>query len=167
VKEIKVISVLFLSIVVLFCIGLNTTDNSLKSGCISFISMKSTKNDGFVIKTNVAIAPSTKILFTDSEWNGNHFGIDENDIVWKNGDHIIPAGTTINFSNLNTNATVSRGTIKGSMRLSKENDAIFAYLGDKRMPTLFLAAIANNELGYGTLINTGLIDGVTAKTFRK
>ncbi len=68
--------------------------------------------------------------------------------------------------NLNSKASVPYGRITGSMRLSKENEAIFAYLGDKRMPIIFLAAIANNELDYGTLINTGLIDGKTAITLK-
>lgn len=148
-------------------IKLSKTDILLKSGCISFISMESTKNDGFVIRTNVDISPNSKIRFTDSEWNGNHFGFDENDITWINGDKNIPAGTIINFTNLNSKASVSYGTIKGSMQLSKENEAIFAYLGDKRMPTIFLAAMANNELSYGTLINTGLINGKTAITFQE
>jgi len=35
------------------------------------------------------------------------------------------------------------------------------------MPTIFLAAVANNELGYGTLINTGLINRETAIIFQK
>ena len=148
-------------------IKLSKTDTLLRSGCISFISMESTKNDGFVIRTNVDISPNSKIRFTDSEWNGNHFGFDENDITWINGTKIIPAGTVIHFTNLNAKAAVSRGTIMGSMSLSQEKDAIFAYIGDQRMPTKFLAAMANNELGYGTLLNTGLVKGQTAITFQK
>lgn len=35
------------------------------------------------------------------------------------------------------------------------------------MPTIFLAAVANNELGYVTLINTGLINRETAIIFQK
>ena len=151
----------------MFVTNVKRNDVLLKTGCISFISMTSIINDGFTIITNVSISPRTKIRFTDSEWNGNHFGFDENDIMWITGDKIIPSGTVINFANLNTAASVSIGTLSGSMRLSKRNDAIFAYLGNKRMPNIFLAAIANNELGYGTLINTGLINGKTAKTLQK
>mgnify|MGYP001821977854 CR=1 FL=1 len=151
----------------MFVINLKRNDVLLKTGCISFISMKSTNNDGFAIRTNVNISPKTKIRFTDTEWNGNHFGFDENDIMWITGDKIIHAGSIISFTNLNSTASVSVGTISGSMRLSKENDAIFAYLGNKRMPNIFLAAIANNELGFGTLINTGLFNGETAITFQK
>ncbi|WP_299224155.1 hypothetical protein [uncultured Aquimarina sp.] len=166
-KELKIISVFIILIIILSVINLNKTDTLLKSGSISFISMESKKNEGFVIRTNMDISPNSKIRFTDSEWNGNRFGFDENDITWINGDKIIPAGTIINFININYKASVSYGTIRGSMRLSKENDAIFAYIGGKRMPTIFLAAITNNELGYGTLINTGLINGKTAITFQK
>lgn len=166
-KELKIIFAGILLIVLTSVITLRKNDFSLKTGCISFISIKSKKNDGFAIRTNVDITPGTKIRFTDSEWNGNHFGIDENDITWITGNKIIPVGTIIDFTNLNDKASVSYGTILGSMRLSKKSDAVFAYLGDKRMPTIFLAATANNKLGYGTLINTGLIDGETAITFQK
>lgn len=166
-KELKVISVFTLLIIIIFAASLKRNDILLKTGCISFISMKSIKNDGFVIRANVNISPRTKIRFTDSEWNGNHFGFDENDITWITGDKIIQNGSRISFTNLNSKASVSEGTIIGSMRLSKKNDAIFAYLGGKRMPTIFLAAVANNELGYGTLINTGLINRETAIIFQK
>ena len=165
-KELKVISAFSILILMIFVIKINRNDFSLKTGCISFISMKSTKNDGFSVKTNVDIPARTKIHFTDSEWNGNHFGFDENDITWITGEKIIKAGTAINFSNLNSTGYSSVGTITVSMSLSKKNDAIFAYLGNKRMPNIFLAAITNNELGYGTLINTGLIKGKTAITFQ-
>lgn len=129
--------------------------------------MKSTSHNGFAIRTYVNIPPKTKIRFTDSEWNGNRFGFDENDIIWKTGAEIIRAGSIVNFTNLDSNASVTDGTVFGSMKLSKKNDAIFAYLGDKRMPIKFLAAIANNELGFGTLMNTGLINGKTAITFER
>ncbi|WP_027065370.1 hypothetical protein [Maribacter sp. Hel_I_7] len=148
-------------------INFNSTNNLLKTGSISFVSMQSTNNDGFSIRTNVDISPNLKIRFTDSEWNGNHFGFDENDLIWINGNEVIPANTIINFTNLNSKASVSNGRIQGSMGISKQNDAVFAYLGDKRMPTIFLAAITNNEPGYGTLINTGLINGKTAITIQK
>lgn len=148
-------------------IDLKRNDILLQTGCISFISINSTKDDTFEIITNVNIQPKTKIRFTDSEWNGNHFGFDENDITWLTGDRIIKAESVVSFTNLNSNASVSVGTVSGSMRLSEKEDAIFAYLGDKRMPTIFLAAVANNELGYGTLINTGLINGETAIIFRE
>lgn len=166
-REIKVISVFILCTITLHIFNMNKTNVFLKTGCISFISMDSTKNDGFAIRTNVDISSNSKILFTDSEWNGNRFGFDENDLVWINGDKIIPAGTIVNFTNLNFKPIASHGKIIGSMSLSKENDAIFAYLGEKRMPVLFLAAISNNELAYGTLINTGLIDGKTAIILKK
>ncbi len=167
-KVLKVILILSLLIIILF-IDLKRNDIFLQTGCISFISINSTNNDndGFEIIANVNIPPKTKIRFTDSEWNGNHFGFDENDITWLTGNRIIKAQSVISFTNLNSNASVSVGTLSGSMRLSKKEDAIFAYLGDKRMPTIFLAAITNNEQGYGTLINTGLINGKTAIIFQE
>ncbi|MFB1021130.1 MAG: hypothetical protein QMC40_00005, partial [Vicingaceae bacterium] len=61
---------------------------------------------------------------------------------------------------------VSIGNIYGSMRISKKKDAIFAYIGNDRMPTKILAACANDKLGFGTLINTNLTKGSTAIVFK-
>ncbi len=166
-KGLIVTIVFVFAVLLLFVMHLKRNDTLLKPGSISFISMKSGESDGFAIRTNVNISPRTRIRFTDSEWNGNHFGFDENDMLWISGDTLIKAESVINFSNLNANATVSYGTILGSMQLSKKSEAIFAYMGGERMPTVFLAAIANNEFGYGTILNTGLINGETAITLPK
>ena len=40
----------------------------------------------------------------------------------------------------------------------------FAYIGTKRIPSKFIAAIAIGKRGYGTLINTNLIEGSSAIT---
>jgi hypothetical protein len=52
------------------------------------------------------------------------------------------------------------------MRISKKKDAIFAYIGNDRMPMKILAACANDKLGFGTLINTNLTKGTTAIVFK-
>jgi hypothetical protein len=54
----------------------------------------------------------------------------------------------------------------GTMRISKKKDAIFAYIGNERMPVKILAACANDKLGFGTLINTNLTNGTTAIVFK-
>jgi hypothetical protein len=138
----------------------------LSPGAISFISLDS-HNEGFAIVTNQQLPPKTTIHFTDSEWNGNRFGEDESDIVWVTGiDTIIP-GTKIEFRNLDSVPLASIGTVQNTLRLSKKEEAIFAYIGTTRMPVKFLAAAANDESGYGTLINTGLHLGTTAITLAK
>lgn len=139
-------------------------DVLLKTGDISFISMNTSNNDGFTIVTHVNIQPKTIIRFTDSEWNGNHFGIDENDISWNTGKDTIQAGSVIKFTNVSHSPSATNGTIKGKLRISKKSEAIFAYIGTSRMPVRFLAAIANNSEAYGTLINTGLVDGCSTIT---
>lgn len=147
-------------------IDYNGTGNSLKTGDISFSSMKGADTDGFTIKTLVNLPPKTEIRFTDSEWNGNHFGFDEHDILWKTGNNVILANSIIIFSDLNATPSVSMGTIYGSMKISKKKDAIFAYIGSKRMPLRILAACSNDELGFGTLLNTRLIRDRTALVFK-
>lgn len=166
-KELKIISTLTLLVIILLVNQSQKKEIALKTGDISFISLKSTNNSGFSIITFVNLPPKTKIHFTDSEWNGNHFGSDENDILWKTGKNAIQAGSIINFTNLDSNPSVTYGVLFGSMKISKKNDAIFAYLGYEKMPIKFLAAVANDELGYGTLINTNLVDGKTAITYPK
>ena len=128
--------------------------------------MKSENSDGFSIITSVNILPRTKIHFTDSEWNGNHFGFDESNILWETGNDTISAKSIIKFINLNAIPSVSIGNVYGSMEISKKKDAVFAYTGDERMPIKILAACANNELGFGTLLNTNLTKGTTARIFK-
>ncbi len=164
-KELKVLSVLPLLLISLIVMEKKSNGNSLQVGDISFISMKSSNNDSFSIITSVNLQPGTKIHFTDSEWNGNHFGFDESNILWKTGNHIIKANSIIKFTNLNSTPFVSIGSLYGYMRISKKKDAIFAYIGNERMPIKILAACANDELGFGTLVNTGLIKDITAIMF--
>ncbi len=145
---------------------LDNGEATLRTGDISFISFKSTNEDGFAIITFVDLPPGTKIRFIDSEWNGNHFGFDENDVLWQTGDKLIEAGSVISFMDLNSEqSSVDHGKILGTMNLSSKKEAIFAYVGDERMPTKFLAACANNSIGYKTLINTDLVEGQTAITY--
>ncbi len=166
-KEIKFISALISLVILCLILKLKNNDVALKTGDISFTSFKSDNNDSFSIITFVDLPSRTKIHFTDSEWDGNHFGFDENDLLWKTGNINIPAGSIISFTNLNSNPFVTNGTVSGTMNLSKNGDAIFAYLGNTRMPVKFLAAVANDELSYGTLLNTNLVNGKTAITFPK
>jgi hypothetical protein len=166
VKEFKVILVLALLIMSLLILEIKRNESSLKVGDISFKSMKSANSDGFSIITSVNLLPGTKIYFTDSEWNGNHFGSDESNVLWETGNDTISANSVINFINLNNIPFVSIGNVYGSMRISKKKDAIFAYTGYERMPIKILAACANDELGFGTLINTNLTKGTTAIIFK-
>ncbi len=165
-KVLKAISVLTLLVISVLIIEINSNENSLKVGDISFVSMNSSDNDGFSISTSVNLLPRTKIHFTDSEWNGNYFGFDESDILWETGNDTINANSVIKFTNINSLPLVSIGNMYGTMRISKKKDAIFAYIGNERMPVKILAACANDKLGFGTLINTNLTNGTTAIVFK-
>lgn len=156
------ISFLFAALVALIIVFGFPPSPSLKTGDIRFISMDGTSQDRFRIEVMVDLPAHTIIRFTDSEWNGNHFGFDENDMAWNSGKQVIPIGTIIRFRQLDTQPTVSYGNIKNGLRLSRSSEAIFAYLGSKRTPRRFLAAIGTDEKAFGTLINTGLIEGQTA-----
>ena len=145
-----------LSVIVIIIVGLRVEQrSSLTTGDISFVDFD-TRKEGFSIKALNHILPKTKIHFTDSEWNGNRFGADENDIIWETGNDTIKKGTIIHFSSLDIDPVASRGHIQNTMSLSKEREAVFAYKGSSRLPTKFIAAAANDSMGFGTLINTGL-----------
>lgn len=137
----------------------------MKTGDIQFVGFNAIINDSFSIQTLVDIPANTTIHFTDSEWNGARFGLDENNAVWNSGNNVIEAGTVIHFSNPNEAPTASIGSIHPALRISKKEEAIFAYIGSERVPKRFLAAMANDKKAYKTLNNTGLEQGVTAIIF--
>lgn len=153
--------ILFITTPILF----SRNESTLKAGDIVFISLKTQNNDGFSILTNVSLPPNTIIRFTDSEWNGDYFHYGEGDLIWYSGDKITEAGSTITFTHVNKEPSVSIGKLSGSMAISKEEDAVFAYIGNYRMPTSIISAAANVEEGFGTLIKTNLELGYTAFIF--
>ncbi|MEO0527502.1 MAG: hypothetical protein AAFZ89_09760 [Bacteroidota bacterium] len=161
--------VLLTSVAFLFAMSWNKDScPEIKAGDISFMTFKANGNDGFSIITFRPIKPNTKIFFADSEWNGNHFGTDEGTLIWNSGNETIKAGSNISFGTLNSIPFVSHGQVKGEISISTSSDAIFAFKGTGvKMPTQFLAAFANDRAAYGTLLNTGLVEGHTAITFPK
>ncbi len=147
---------LFLALTCLLKAGLQTGD-------IVFVGFNTDGDDNFAIAAFDSIPANTTIYFCDSEWDGTGFGDDENDITWTSPITTIPAGTIISFDNIDGTITVSEGTVTGGTGLSKNGDALFAYLGtDIRQPTEFLAAITNVSTGFGDLDGTGLRSGFTA-----
>jgi hypothetical protein len=135
----------------------------LETGDIAFVGFNADGDDdiAFVALNNIPVG--TTIYFCDSEWDGTAFGDDENDIIWNSGTSLISAGTVIVFNQLDGNISTSIGSISGGTGLSKNGDALFAYLGtDVRQPTTFLAAIANITSAFGELSGTGLLSNYTA-----
>lgn len=129
---------------------------NIKQGHLTFLKMNTDSTQGFQILIHDTLPPNTSINFTDSKWNGNHFNIKESNIVWLSGSEPLLPDEKIEFKNLNQNPMVSKGTLKGKMKLSARNEAIFAYLGHNKMPRLFLAVISTDSTAYGTLLNTQL-----------
>lgn len=164
-KDLKLIIPLFTLLIIVIITEVKVTEN-LKTGDLAFTSFKAIEDESFTLVTFKDLKPNSIIYFTDSEWNGNHFGADEGTLIWNTGDIIIKAGTQITFNNINTNPISTLGSVKNILKLSKFNEALFAYVGTApKVPDTFIAAVANNTTGYGTLINTGLIDGETAITY--
>jgi hypothetical protein len=129
---------------------------SLETGDLHFTSMDGKSQDRFELVPMVDLPPYTIIRFTDSEWNGTRFGFDEHEMAWNSGKRTIKAGAKVYFTHLNTIPTVSHGSLKNGLHLSQKSEAIFAYLGTRRQPKRFLAAVATDARAFGTLSNTGL-----------
>ncbi|MDO5980864.1 hypothetical protein [Flavivirga spongiicola] len=144
---------------------LEDNSNTLNTGDIVFTSFNATGNDSFSITALKSIKPKTTIFFTDAKWNGSRFRIGGNHLIWVSGDKEIKEGALIEFKNIKTEAIVTFGKITSNLAISKKGDAIYAYTGSYKMPSKFLAGIANNINDYGTLINTGLEEGKTTITF--
>jgi hypothetical protein len=139
-------------------------DSTAHPGDIAFTAFH-TDRDAFAIVTLVDLPADTTIFFTDEEWGGDAFvsADKEADVEWNSGSSVVTAGTTVVFDYIDStdNWTVSTGTINSSegMSLSKSGEDIYAYYGDTRAPTAFLAAISSTT---PNLDNTGLVIGETA-----
>ncbi|WP_298897326.1 hypothetical protein [uncultured Psychroserpens sp.] len=159
---------LLLPILLIFVLLIEGKKQKLETGDIAFSSFHSKHNDSFSIFTLEDIPAHTKIYFTDSEWNGNRFGIDEGNLVWNSGSQSILSHTEIEFSDINNTPKTNIGLVHGSLNLNHKEDAIFAYSGESiKQPTVFIAAVSNHAKSYGTLINTNLKEGQTAITYPK
>ena len=135
----------------------------LQPGSIAFIGFNADGDDDISFVALDTIPAGTVIYFCDSEWDGASFGTDENDFTWTAPATDVPAGTVITINNLDAANTVNVGSVSGGTGISRNGDAVFAFLGTGlRQPTTFLAAITNISTGFGTLSGTGLIRGLTA-----
>lgn len=153
--------ILLLSSLTILLIMVPTSQQVVQKGAITFESLHPSKEE-FTIRIHTTITPNTRILFTDTEWNGSHFGIDEHTMIWNTGNDTIFKESSIHFHNHKSKVIVSRGSTIGILKLHPKREAIFIYQGTTRMPTHFIAGIAHHISDYGTLQNTGLILGSTA-----
>lgn len=146
----------------------------ISAGDLTFTSFNADE-DGFAMVALAAIAPNTKVYFTDNEWSGSAFNTGESYSSWLSGATTIAAGTVIRFSKVDSATllaasvgTFSRETVANSANwgISTSEDTIYAYLGTSATaPTLFLSAITTGTFGTstaGSLANTGLSVGAGA-----
>ncbi|MCB0211872.1 MAG: lamin tail domain-containing protein, partial [Anaerolineae bacterium] len=141
---------------------------SLSPGDIAFVGYNADANDDFAIVALTDLDGSgtpIDIIFSDNEWDGSSFNTGEGTLTWTI-DSLIAAGTVISFNNISSSgtATVSVGSLSGSMALGASDEAIFAITGSTASPTAFLAAITNDDFAAAgaSLTNTGLTVGTTA-----
>ncbi|GLR18270.1 choice-of-anchor I family protein [Portibacter lacus] len=147
----------------LFVILIAPGFSQLQTADIAFTGFNADGDDDIAFVAFSDIPANTTIYFCDSEWNGDSFGDDENDVIWISGDQDILAGTIIQINHLDGEIEVNHGSVSGGTGLSKNGDALFAYIGtDIRQPSTFLSAISNISSGFGDLTGTGLKLGFTA-----
>ena len=125
----------------------------------------------FVILT--AVGSGTIIRFTDRSWNGSAFvaGGGDGSFAYTAGADLA-AGTVVSatFSGGNVvftvNGVASAPISAGGFDLEQAGDAIYVYQGsDANTPTGFLSATEigdGNATFGGSLVNTGLVNGVSA-----
>lgn len=146
----------------------------MAAGDIGFTGFNADEADAFSIVTLVDVGANTTVIFDEGNWNGTSFSTSEGRAIWNSGGTSIAAGTVINFSDFNSTATVSIGSVSevGNFNLNGSNEQLFAYLDatQDQTPDTFLAAISNRGFSPGTdaastLANTGLTEGTTAVSF--
>lgn len=144
---------------------------ALSPGDLAFTSINADE-DGWAMVALAPIPANTTIYFTDNEWDGSAFNTGESYTQWVSGGSIIPAGTVIRFSSVDTVTLASsvgsltRASVSGSINwgLSSGEESIYAYQASSAsaVPTVFVAAICNTSFGTataGVLTNTGLSIG--------
>ncbi len=146
--------------------------SSFSSAATLLFTSINADEDGWSMVTLENIVPNTSIFFTDNEWNGSVFNGGESYHQWDSGTAIIPAGTVIRFSAIDSATllgssvgTFTRATVAGSANfgISATEETIYVYEGTSATtPTIFLAAITNTSFGSvtsGVLTGTGLSIG--------
>lgn len=158
--------------ITLFCCSPFALFSQLSEGELMFIGFNADGGDGMAFVPLIDLPSQTTIYFTDNEWNGSPIGEGgafntyEDHCTWVSGNSITPAGSIIFITEINnSNATVNLGSFSGILDITADPEVIYAYQGPTlNTPSIFLSAIANGgfSLPYGTLINTGLTEGINA-----
>ncbi|WP_299439149.1 lamin tail domain-containing protein [uncultured Aquimarina sp.] len=160
----------------LFTIVFSFASFGQTTGDIAFVGFNADGDDDFAIVALADIAANSTIYFSDDELDGMGGFVDSNEgnIQWVTPASVIAAGTIVVFTDTDSDGNAlygaSIGTItqvgSGTVNLSGNGDALFAYIGtDENTPTTFLAGIQNETNNQGDLTGSGLTDGSTFITF--
>ncbi|MGE0725626.1 MAG: beta strand repeat-containing protein, partial [Alphaproteobacteria bacterium] len=135
---------------------------------IAFVGFNADGADNLAFVTFGEIAAGTEIHFSDATWNGSAFSASESAWTWT-ATSDVAAGAIVTMDGLaaGNTATSNLGTIAFTQSFQRDiaasGEVVYAYLGTPAQPSAFIAAIANTEFeGYGSLVNTGLTEGVDA-----
>ncbi len=139
-----------------------------------FFNGASGNNEGFSFLFLDDCPVGTKIRFDDEEWTGSSFDSEnrEGQILWENNTNgIIESGTVITITNPSNNsgfpisASLGVATEDNAGFVLTPDDQIYAYIGTRDKPEVFLSFIGEDEslsVANATLSGTGLIKGETA-----
>jgi hypothetical protein len=142
---------------------------ALGPGSIAFVGFNADGADNLAFAVLQDIAVGTVITFTDNEWNGTTFNTGEAIWIWTSTANLV-AGTVVTLDGLAAGQTASSnyGTVaflnESNRNIDAGNEVVYAYAGDTSAPEAFLAAFASDVFGgsFGSLDNTGLVEGATA-----
>lgn len=139
------------------------------AGSLAFIGFQNSAPDGFAIVLLQDFPGEQVVYFTDNGWSGSMLFDNEETIEWTLPMQGLPAGTVVQFRNLddvNTLITpLSAGVVNGVLlSLSASGEQILAYTGSLSNPN-FLAGISSsgwlsncNTTGQGNTNSTCLPD---------
>ncbi len=148
----------------------------LNPGDIMFVAWNGDADDGLAIVTLVDIPANTTLYFNDNEWNGSPAGgggafnnLTEFEMTWNTGAAIIPAGTIVDFTDIDNTGNpgfgASIGTLTDNLQVNASNEVVYIFEGtNNATPTTFITAMANDgfSAANGTLAGTGLTAGINA-----
>jgi len=145
-----------------------TSSFALNPGDIAFTGFNADGSDNLSFVALTPIPSGTAIHFTDNEWTGSAFNTGESGFTWTASANIT-AGTVVTIDNVSTTVTSNLGTIlyfdPGNKGISNSDEIIYAYQGTTAVPTVFLTALANDQLTTGATLPPGLTAGVNAIEF--
>lgn len=140
---------------------------ALSVGDLAFTAFNADE-DGWSVVALADIAPGSTIYFTENTWDatGGEFTGSEAFYTWDLGAESVAAGKVVRFSSVQNaarGASVGSFSATGTANLSGTSETLFAYLGDPRVPTGFLAGLSTEDFSAGAqLAGTGLFVGASA-----